>query len=425
MKKIILFVCIASLCNAAFAQQYDVMTKVAEDWRKICAMEGPHRFDSVSIAKAPKGYKAFYITHYGRHGSRNAWNVETYKLLHQVFIEAHNEGKLTSVGEDFRAKYEDYYFIPYLNTGDIVPLGFEQHKRIGEIVYDAFPEVFKGAKKVNAVTSTSQRSIVSMSSFCLSLQAKNPSLDIFQSCDHTGMKVIAPVSAPAEIRRNYIAPSDQPTLESVADFTARTVDYKGILERLFTDPAFVEKYQGGSTRFCSELFSFLGNYHNSSEEPIFDGTVTVDQLLTLWEANNYRSFYGDITSRYNQIPLLEDIITKAEEAFVNPGIAADLRFGHDYVMEAFTCLLDMNSSGTVPQDASEAKYWFQSYNTPMANTVLFAFYRNKQNDIIFQLIWNEATASLPQLVPVYEGFYRWDDFKEWAEALIASHPAQQ
>ena len=373
------------------------------------------------MEKAPGGYKPFYISHYGRHGSRYAWNPDEYTYLHKVFSQAHEAGVLTEAGEEFYTKYEDFYLLPYINAGDLVPLGYEQHKRLGEWVYDSFPRVFRGRKKVDAMSSTGQRCIVSMSSFCLSLAKRNPGLEFYQSATHSGMTVIAPPSAPAQLRRSFTG-RDVSQVESVSHFNQRTIDYEGILSRLFTDVDFVKNYPGGRTSFCNNLFSFLNGYHNYSEEPIFDGTLTDSQMLTLWEASNYSSYFTDLTARYNMIPLLEDIISKSQAAFSDPSKAADLRFGHDYVVEAFLCLIDADGCGTLSEKASQAKDWYQNYNIPMATTVLFVFYKNRKGDILFRLVWNEEDATLPQLTPVKGCFYRWDDFLSWANALMAAHP---
>ena len=42
-----------------------------------CPYEGGPYADT----PAPKGYKAFYISHYGRHGSRSNWDGRTYMHL--------------------------------------------------------------------------------------------------------------------------------------------------------------------------------------------------------------------------------------------------------------------------------------------------------------------------------------------------------
>ena len=88
------------VCCWAFAQQHDVLEQVMSDPRKAAGMEGPHRFEVPAPTPSPKGYKPFYISHYGRHGSRYAWNSKTYTLMHEVLSAAHEAGKLTPRGED-------------------------------------------------------------------------------------------------------------------------------------------------------------------------------------------------------------------------------------------------------------------------------------------------------------------------------------
>ena len=408
------------VCFVAGAQQYDVLDQVKSDPRKAAGMEGPHRFEVPAPTPAPKGYKPFYISHYGRHGSRYAWDSKTYTLLHEVLSAAHEAGKLTSRGEDFYGKFEAFYPIPLINTGDLTPLGWEQHKRIAAWVYDQFPEVFRKSREVDAIVSTAPRSIVSMSSFCLSLKEKNPKLRFYQSSTHTGLTVATPTSAPKDLKRTF--KTDDVKFEPLAHFNERFVDYEGILGRIFTDTSFPSQFSGGRTAFVNQLYSLLGGYHNYEPEPLFDDLITPDQYANLWEALNYYSWTIDLEARYQNIPLLEDIIAKADAALANPDRAADLRFGHDYVFEAFMCLINTNGSGTVPEKAAEVKYWFQSYNVPMAATLLFVFYRNRQGDILFKILQNEVEATLPQLTPVSGPYYRWSDFKAWASAMMTAHP---
>ena len=409
-------------CLSAAAQKYDVLDQVGKDWRKMAGMEGPHRFETAPLSKAPKGYKAFYVSMYARHGSRYAWNSETYKLLHKVLTDAHEASALTEDGEAFYSRFEAFYQFPLLNTGDLVPLGFEQHKKLGKYYFNTFPEVFKGERKVNAIVSTSSRAIVSMSSFCLSLKGLNPKLDIYQSSTHDGLAIVTPISAPKEIRRSFKGQDEPAQVESVSHFNQRTIDYDGILGKIFKDPGFVSSYEGGRSSFCFEYFQLWCGYRNYCDTNLFEGMLTEEQLLGLWEATNYYSYHGDITSRYANIPLLEDFIDKADAAFDKPELAADLRFGHDYVFEAFMALINANGCGTIPEKASDAKYWFQNFNVPMAATVAFVFYKDKKGDILFKLLWNEEEASLPQLTPVTGCYYRWTDFKAWADELKAAYP---
>ena len=110
MKRLItLWAGILSFCIVLSAQQYDVLEIVRADIRKSYGMEGPHRLDEFgTLSKAPAGYKPFYISHYGRHGSRYAWNAETYTLIRDVFKEAEEKDLLTPYGKAFAAKYEAF-----------------------------------------------------------------------------------------------------------------------------------------------------------------------------------------------------------------------------------------------------------------------------------------------------------------------------
>ena len=422
MKKLMtLFAGILS-CVLLQAQQYDVVEKVKADVRKAYGMEGPHRLDEFgTLSKAPSGYKPFYISHYGRHGSRYAWNDDTYTLIRDVFKKAEEKDVLTPYGKEFARKYMEFWEVPYINTGDLVPLGFDQHLAIGTFVYEQFPQVFKGRKKVDALSSTGQRCIVSMGAFNTGLMSGNPKLQIRMQSDHMGMGIIAPPSAPRSIRKKFKGQDDEPKIESVSSFFQRTVNYDGILKKLFTDYSFLEEMENGED-FMNELWELLSGYHNYVKEPLFDDLIPQDEIVKVWEAANYYSFYSDITARYGMIPLLKDIIEKAEASFNDPNRAAHLRFGHDYILEGLVTLLKVNNMAVIPDTPEEAKYWFQNYNIPMAGTILFVFYKNKQNDILFKVVLNENDATLPNLKPVQGNFYRWSDFRAYTDKIIEEHP---
>ena len=423
MKKLVTLFAGLLSCLLLHAQQYDVLEKVKADVRKSYGMEGPHRLDEFgTLSQAPAGYKPFYISHYGRHGSRYAWNPDTYTLIRDVLRKAAEKDVLTPYGKEFAKKYEAFWEVPYINTGDLVPMGYDQHLAIGTFVVQQFPQVFKGRKKVDALSSTGQRCIVSMGAFNAGLLSGNPKLQVRMQSDHMGMGIIAPPSAPRAIRKRFQGQDDKPQMEEVNAFRQRTCKPQDVLDKLFTDCSFLEKFDGGAETFMDELIELLNGYHNYEKQPLFDDLLTEDQRLKFWEAANYYSFYTDITARYGVIPLLQDIVTKAEEAFADPNRAAHLRFGHDYILEGLGTLLNVNRMGTIPATPEEAKYWFQNYNIPMAGTILFVFYRNKKNDIIFKVVLNENDATLPELTPVQGNFYRWSDFRAWTDRIIQEHP---
>ena len=417
----VLLLSILAACFTLNAQQADVLEQVRSDVRKSYGMEGPHRLDEMGpLSKAPCGYKPFYISHYGRHGSRYAWNSKTYTIIHETLQKAAEAGALTPYGEELRTKYEAFYMEPWINSGDLVPLGFEQHEAIGRFAVKNFPQVFKADRTVQAISSTAQRSIVSMGAFTLGLKSGSPRLRITQNSNHVGMKVAAPPSVHKSLVRHFKGENEDYRAENPSSFRNRTVPQKEVLDKLFTDCSFISGEE--ATTFASQLWQLYCGYHNYESEPLFDDLLTDEQRVQFWEADNYSSWYSDLTARWAEIPLLEDIVTKASEAFRDNTKAADLRFGHDYVLEALACLMDLDGCGKVPQKPEDVKYCFQNYNIPMAATLMMVFYRNGKGDILVKAILNEREVTIGHLTPVKGYYYRWSDFMDWYGKMRSEHP---
>ena len=171
------------------------------------------------------------------------------------------------------------------------------------------------------------------------------------------------------------------------------------------------------------LFSVKSGYHNYCAEDFLEDIFTPEEQLTLWEVDNYVAYVDHAGGRYQQIPLLLDIVAGADEAIAGGPCKAHLRFGHDTVFNALCPLLNINGSGFQPETADEVKYWFQDYDTPMAANLQFVLYRSKRDArILFKLLRNGWEVSLPQLTPVSGPYYDWNDFRAWAQQLDSEHP---
>lgn len=405
------------------AQIYDVIDVVAASHDKLAGCEGPYRFEDVARTPAPKGYSPFYISHYGRHGSRYAWNSATYTVLKKVLDAAASSNSLTERGRELYEDFNDFYLEPLVNTGDLTDLGMEQHMEIARIMCEDFPEVFKDGGKVLARASTSQRAIVSMNAFTVSLQKHAPKLDIAMNSLHTNLLYTNSTGAPREIAEYYEGEVRIP--ESTVDFRDRMTDYDAILGKLFTDRGFLEEI-GGRREFVYELFSLWAGYHNYCDGDWLEDIFTKDQLLKLWEAENYSVYAGHSRNRYRMIPLLRDIIGLADEAVRTGEYKGHFRFGHDTIVNAICPLLNIDGSGFEPDKAEDVKYWFRNYDTPKAANIQFVLYRSKKNpEILFKLLRNGSEATLPQLKPVSGPYYRWEDFKTWAASVFEAHPRIQ
>src|SRR5699024_8595390 len=78
-------------------------------------MQSPEKMGSIYYAyptpdgirtPAPEGYSPFYVSHYGRHGSRWMTSDERYLEVIRVFDTFHEKSGLTALGEDVRLRLQ-------------------------------------------------------------------------------------------------------------------------------------------------------------------------------------------------------------------------------------------------------------------------------------------------------------------------------
>ena len=125
--------------------------------------------------------------------------------------------------------------------------------------------------------------------------------------------------------------------------------------------------------------------------------------------------------RYETIPILEDIIEKAEAVVSGERqLLADLRFGHDSYLGPLTVLMGINGADKDPEDPYEVKNCYQNWETCMASNIQLVFYRSKDNsDILVKCLLNGEEATLP--VPTAMApYYKWTDFRDYYTALCKS-----
>ena len=88
---------------------------------------------------APEGFEPFYISHYGRHGSRWVTSDKRYIWVNQQF---ENQKNLTKLGKDVPKRLEKVWKNAKGNGGKLSPLGGRQHRGIAHRMYQNFPQLF-------------------------------------------------------------------------------------------------------------------------------------------------------------------------------------------------------------------------------------------------------------------------------------------
>ena len=224
---------------------------------------------------APKGYVPFYISHYGRHGSRYHISQAAYEQPLKALRKAAAAGMLTPRGEEVLAVAETLAEDARERYGDLSPRGVAEHRGIAERMFAAYPEVFSTARGreclVECRSTLVPRCILSMAAFSERLKELNPAIHITRDASSRYLDYMA--NGPSQNAVNKEA-------GRVADSVFHAwVHPERVIGALTTDPS----YLGDSDKFVHRLFNLLSILQDASHlglEPFYD-LFTDEELYDL------------------------------------------------------------------------------------------------------------------------------------------------
>ena len=413
MKRLFLALTVLLLCVGSYAQSSDIdptlMDELKENIFRVGVNMDPYEYIPGPRTAVPKGYKPFYISHYGRHGSRSNWEGSMYGEVMAKYDKAHEAGILTPTGERTRdliaAAIREHNHM----NGRLTLLGQQEHAQIAARMYRDYKRVFtRGSKKISAVSSQSQRCIISMNASTAQLKALQPDLNIIWDTGETLQKYVS---------------SDHP--REVADSVAKIqrkwrerhpLDASEFAPKIFTDVDKARELVGSMRSIMDQTFWMgttcpafgLGDgiYRLFTWEELyrFEQTIAMDFYLT--QCNSIE--FGDVRMARTK-PGLDDIVTKADAAIATGEYCADLRYGHDYHVLALASILGLEGVAE-RRDQNSCENWHGWKYTPFAANIQIIFYRSKKNpDILVKFLLNERETRVLGL----EGgpYYKWSDVK--------------
>lgn len=396
------------LSSIAWGQKTDVKAEIMADSLKAYGGDYPYPERVYSLTPAPKGYKPFYLSHYGRHGSRYYWGPNLYPRIDSILVEAHEKGALNQTGEKFYAKYREIYPELVNGWGELTPLGYEQHEWIARTMYKSFPEIFRKGGHVYAVASLSGRAVVSMAAFCQALAACNDRLDIYQRSSRETLDATAPDDGQNPYLRSF--PKVPFPMERAAVLPAQG-RRNAFVEELFSDVSLMDRSPEAINKALGSFFTTLPSINYTG---IMGDPMNAEELYDFWDEDNRVTYMYYWSGRYKVIPLLEDILEKADDVIEGrSGDIASLRFGHDSYLGPLTVLLGLDGADKVPADPADFERVYQSYRTGMAGNIQLVFYRsNKSSEILVKALLCGEEVTLPLPSEMYP-YYKWSDFKSY------------
>ena len=383
-----------------------------------------YRFEPIADTPPPEGYKPFYISHYGRHGSRRVVGpcvADTDRVL----ADADAAGALTDEGRRLRATVRRFAEEHDGMDGELTERGAQEQRRLARRMAARFPDVFRDRRRVRCRASTVPRVLMSMQNFTLSLKESVPGLDFdFTTGERHKQLLVQPWYAK---NREGIGKRIKEIVE--ADMM-KTLDADAVVRRFFTDAGIVKSPSG----FVQDLFVCASHCQCLSVE--LDGIdmwgfFSPEEAAALSRCSEAEAYggmansveFGDVFLRASA-PLALDIVKRAEKAIADDRVAADLRFGHDQGVWPLAGLIGIEGPGdrvSIKEAWAKCPAWKWS---PMAANLQIALYAREgracrdRRDVLVKVLYNEREMSVRGMPPVCGVYYRWTDFADMVASRV-------
>lgn len=427
MRKTLLTTTLLVAANFVMAQPSTFLTTAKDEIAANHYLAGSNYLDydrqlpTEHLTPAPKNYEPYYMSHYGRHGSRWLIGEGDYRTPLTILREARDEGKLTTVGLETLKKLEDFFPTTIKRLGDLTTIGERQHHGIGRRMTEHFPEIFKTKNvHIDARSTVVVRCILSMVAECEELMAANPTAHIHNDVSESLQYYL---NQPWEGRVREIGrrTGDKETHEAKMRYTHP----ERLMKLLFNDERYIYNNVRAS-ELMQQLFEVASNMQSHDTDIELLSLFTDEELYDQWRIRNVGWYvdYGAAPQSggimpFSQLNLLKNIIETADTVTQTQ---ATLRFGHEVCVMPLACLLELDNCGAQVENLDTLDRVWRNYRIfPMGCNIQLVFYRPKKGktgDILVKALLNERETKLP-VAPVQWPYYRWTDLRQYYLDKIA------
>ena len=362
-------ICLAALCAFLVPFSSWAQPKVKDLIRQAPSYASCNYYiypDSITkpLTPSPEGKKPFYISHYGRHGSRYISSRSGYDIPYIMIQEADSLEELTPEGEKVLQEMNTIMRNTENRWGELTGFGKRQLQNIGQRMAERFPEVLCPGATVSGISTTVPRCIESMGACLMQMLQVCPQLKVTMTSSHRNQWYMN--HQDRKLRR-YMTPEAKKAYET---YIAHRLGNTRLMEIIFKNPDIVKEVVD-EDQFNYYLMK-MGIQHGACK------------------LNGGRQPYSQ---RY----LLRQIIADADSCIRLDRPGAQLRFGHETVLLPLVCLIGVNGFDLETDNLGELeeKGWWSSSVFPMGCNLQFIFYRSdpKDQDVLFKVLLNEASAN--------------------------------
>ena len=412
MKKILL----SALCALAFLNlgAQTPWEEIRTDSTRAAGLLMPYPGPQKNLTKAPRGYKPFYISHFGRHGSRWHTSARPYNHSWEILSAADSALALTPYGKDVLRRVSVLRDDARDRVGELTQKGFRQHREIAGRMFVRFRPVFRGRKHINANSTQSGRVMLSMESFCQELLSRNPRLEISMDASARDREFLA--NEPAEVRAYGEEGAWREERERLRDSLCHP---ERLMAALFADPSYAARLD--AAELMQQLYQLASIALDSDTDVRLNDLFTTEEWYSLWQPFNFGYYMqkgpnpvpGDKFIQRSSLHTLRHIIRKADEAIATGDCAADLRFSHDSHLVPLSTTLQLDGCrAKVTDPYGVASAWANYRIAPMGGNIQLIFYKNRKGTVLVKFLLNEDEVGIPAKTDLYP-YYRWEDVKAY------------
>ena len=344
IKYTLLLILAVSSCRLSVAQSVIDLIKQRPSYAS-CNYDVYPDSITAKLTPAPAGKKPFYISHYGRHGSRYISNRSGFDTPYYMMLHADSLDELTPTGQQVLRHMNNIMRNTEGRWGELTGYGKQQMQNIGRRMAERFPEVFHPGANVTCISTVVPRCIESMGSLAMEMLQVCPQLHItMQASKRTQWYMNY---QDKKLRNSYMTPEAQKALDA---YTATRMGNTRLMELIFKNPDIAEEFvnQEDFSYYLMKmgLFQLNTNFNRNTN---LIGLFNTNDLYRMWQVDNAYWYLQHGACKlnggnqpYTQRHLLKKMIADADSCIKLPDPGAQLRFGHETVLLPLVCLIGVN-----------------------------------------------------------------------------------
>lgn len=368
----------------------------------------------------PDSLAPFYIYHLSRHGSRYPAGAANTLNLIKLLNKADSLNTITPLGRKLLALSLKVAEISKGRWGELDSLGMAEQRGIARRMMQNYPQVFAKGKIVDAISSYSPRSMMSMFSYVHEMDIINSNLLIQTATGHK----FSPLMRFFDVAPSYLEFRDkkewEPAYNAYIEKYAPLSAWKRVVGEKFPLP---QKKSEAIGQALLEYYLIAGleamEINNVDALEYF----TTEEYNLLWSCFNLRQYLQRTNTHVSSVPadiaapLLREMTDKLSAAECGTSqYAANMAFGHAETLMPILSLLRVPGCNFETSDyACVDSNWKDFYVVPMAANFRVVLFKAPSGIVYARCELNEEPVALVPNRPV---IIRWDILKDYFEKVL-------